>query len=897
MYDLERFRERVKALCSRAYPYDDKRRATQDDLASYLGIGREELNKRLHGRGAKLTDANVQNIVRALAEWQVLRTQAEARELLALMDCPDFSPAEWQAPPLALLDPPGPLPPPAAASTPRHNLPAPLTSFIEREHDMRDLVQKLTRAKAHERLLTLIGAGGCGKTRLAQEVARRLVPNFPAGVWLVELADLRDPSLVPQVVAKVLGVRDQPDEPLPTLLARHIGDKALLLLLDNCEHLAEEVASLTRVLLQRCPRLQILATSQQRLRAAGERLWPVSPLARPARPGPSAIFRPADVETLLGYEAIQLFVARAEASDPTFTLTPGNAAAVATICARLDGIPLAIELAAARLSGLRVAQIAQSLDERFTWLPGGDRPDLPHHQTLKAMVDWSYSLLNPVEQTLFLRLSVFAGGFALEAAEAVCSDAPVPRAQVSDLLAELVNKSLVIKESRDSPNCYRLIETLRQYGATLLAKDEAEAQALQQAHLAWALAFAEQAFTYLSGPEQKEWLDRLEAEHDNLRAALAYSKDYPNEIEAGLRLGVVLWQFWLLRDYLSEGRRQLEDLLALGPDVPAALRASVLFGLANLAYDQDDMEQARELLEECLRLRRGLGDPQRLAYALDSLSRVVISMEEYEQARPLLQESLEWKRQLGLEQETAMPLFYLGRIAHYQGLYDEAKLRLEEVRAHSKAAQNNQWLAATLLELSGVAQDEGHYERAQTLLAESRRLAEELKHRKLKTRILYTQGQLAFYMGDYDRAAAYYQESLDLAQDQQYKDDKALVLRGQGALAQQQGDLDEAIRLHRRSLSLAHALRYRREVATSIEALAALVSRQQPQAAARWLGAAAGIRDGITVPLPSAHRPAYDAVCAAIRDALGPVNYTAEWEAGYTLPLKQVVDEALADLT
>jgi non-specific serine/threonine protein kinase len=384
------------------------------------------------------------------------------------------------------------------------------------------------RPPGTRRLVTLTGAGGCGKTRLALQVARAVLDHYPDGAWLVELAPLSDPGLVPRAVASVLGVSESPDRPLVTALAEFLGTKSLLLILDNCEHLVAACAELAEALLRHCPNLRILATSREVLAAAGEATWRVPSLQAPsvesaAAPGAMAGLRPGPrAPQLLEFEAIRLFVERAAAMGAGFGVTEENALAVAEVCRRLDGIPLAIELAAARVKVFAVEQIAAGLDDCLRLLASGQRTAVPRQQTLRATVDWSYGLLSEPERALLRRLAVFAGGWTFEAAEAVCVGEGIAAHAVLDLLAMLVDKSLVQAEERQGTVRYRLLETIRQYAREKL-EEAGEAERTQDRHLAYFLDLAEEGDPKLRGPEQRVWLDRLDVEHDNLRAALHWS--------------------------------------------------------------------------------------------------------------------------------------------------------------------------------------------------------------------------------------------------------------------------------------------------------------------------------------------------------------------------------------
>ncbi len=456
-------------------------------------------------------------------------------------------------------------------------LPVSVTSFIGRTRELAEVKQRLSAT----RLLTLTGPGGCGKTRLALQAATDLADKFVDGVWFVELSTLSDPRLVPYLVATALGVREEPNRPLAVTLVDALHPRRLLLVLDSCEHLIAACAEFSHTLLHGCPQLRILATRREVLGVAGELAWRVPPLASP---DPQRLL---SIEDLVQYEAVQLFVERARTALLTFTLTNRNASVVAQVCYRLDGIPLAIELAAARVKVLAVEQIAARLDDRFHLLTGGGRMVLPRQQTLQAAMDWSYDLLSEPERRLWHRLSVFAGGWTLEAAEAVCAGVGFDVADVLDRLTSLVDKSLVNVEAPDGEARYRLLETIRQYGLKKLERS-GQAAVVRRQHLQWFVGLAERAEAELTGPDQGIWLERLETEYDNLWAVLEWSQTEAQGAEAGLRLAAALWRFWLVHGHLREGRRWLEAVLAGSRVAWVAARAKALYGAGALAEDQGD---------------------------------------------------------------------------------------------------------------------------------------------------------------------------------------------------------------------------------------------------------------------------------------------------------------------
>lgn len=447
-----------------------------------------------------------------------------------------------------------------------HNLPVQLTSFVGRKRELAEI----TRLLGSTRMLTLTGVGGAGKTRLALQIGADLVESYANGVWFIELATLADPALVPQAVATMLGVREQSGQPLLVSLEAHLRSKTLLLILDNCEHLIDACAHVADFLLRACPKLSILATSREALGIAGETTWMVPSLSLPDERQPRLTFN-----ELSQYEAVQLFVDRAVAAQPSFKLTELNAAAIVQVCRRLDGIPLAIELAAARVKLLNPAEIAARLDDRFALLTGGTRTATPRQQTLRGVIDWSYDLLSEPERILLRRMSVFAGGCTLEALEQVAGEAKAGMTSVLDLLSHLVDKSLISVNTTGTETRYDMLETIRQYAHEKLL-ESGESKQIQDRHLDFFLRLAEDAALYLRDETQALHFERLEREHDNLRAALDWSTRSADRHTAGLRLAAALAFFWEARNYFQEGREYSMAALAQNPEDHTTARANTL---------------------------------------------------------------------------------------------------------------------------------------------------------------------------------------------------------------------------------------------------------------------------------------------------------------------------------
>lgn len=599
-----------------------------------------------------------------------------------------------------------------------HNLPIQLTSFIGRERE----IGEIKRLLGTTRLLTITGAGGSGKTRVGLQVAAEVLETFQDGVWLVELAGLTDPVLVPQMVASALSVPEQPNRPVTETLVGYLRSRSSLLVFDNCEHLLSACASLSNVLLQACPNLRILATSREALGVPGETTWRVPPLSMPD------LQRLPPLTQMMRYEAVRLFVERSASRQPGFSITDNNAPAVVQVCQHLDGIPLAIELAAGRARVLTVKQIAARLGDRFRLLTGGGRTTLPRHQTLRAAMDWSHDLLSEAQRALWRRLSVFIGGCALEAAEAVCSGEHVKETDVLDVLSQLVDKSLVIAETHDGEARYRLLETVREYGRERLV-EAGEDGVVRTRHRDWYLRLAEQGERGLQGPEQSSWLERLETEHDNLRAALEWSNSDPAAAEPGLRLAGALYWFWWMGGYWSEGRRLLEGALAQSSEAPPSTLPKALRGAANLAWHQGDYEQALTICEHGLAVSADVGDREHTAWLLMNLGIVAMRQGKSARALELFQDSLMLGRELGQKVIISQALAQFGHLARRSGDYRKAASFFEDSLAMSREAGNTRLIAYVLRSMGMMALRQEDYAAANAFYSESLRLCQEVRDR------------------------------------------------------------------------------------------------------------------------------------------------------------------------
>jgi non-specific serine/threonine protein kinase len=620
---------------------------------------------------------------------------------------------------------------------PPSNLPVQLTSFVGREPELADLTHALRRA----RLVTIAGASGLGKTRLAIEVARRTVAEHPDGVWFASLAALTDPALVAREVATTLGVRDEAGATPLDAIRDRIGERELLLVLDNCEHLLDASARLVEHLLRDCAGLRVLATGHEPLRVPGERVWRIGPMALPDFDDGLAAF-----ETIAAAEAIQLFRARAGLVQPQFALTPVNVDVVARICERLDGIPLAIELAAARTEMMSVNDILARLEDRFRLLTRGSRTALPRHQTLRAALDWGHHLLNDDERKLFRRLSVFAGGFELAAAEAVGASPDLPAESILGHLSGLVDKSLVVPVAGPSgrSRC-RMLETVRQYAGERLV-EAGEGDDTRRRHADHLLGLAEQASVFERRPGQAAWLERLEADHDDLRAALRWCRAHDHE--RWVRLALALAWFWLVRGHLGEGREWLRGVLAL-PSLEPAARARTLFWLARLAFWQGEYDLAMERGHEGLAAYRALGDPVGTGWMLNMLGTTSLYAGDAPRAMAFLEDVFTTTDDIEVRLDT---LISMGEVRLVSGDVAGARGPLEQALAEATGPESRWMVVNGVLFLAIADYFDREHRRARERLEEALDLFQQMGNRYALSGALYVAGALALAEAAPERA-------------------------------------------------------------------------------------------------------------------------------------------------
>jgi len=622
-----------------------------------------------------------------------------------------------------------------------NNLTQQLNSFIGRERELAEVRQML----ASNRLVTLLGMGGIGKSRLSMQLAADVLDDFPDGVWFVELAALTDPGAVPQAVASVLGVKEEAGRPVIEALTRHVRDLQLLIILDNCEQVVQGCAELAKRLLQAGSRTKVMASSRDYLQVAGEASYQVPTLSVPGRQIP--------LEALARHEAVRLFIDRAVASSRGFGLTEQNAAAVADICYCLDGIPLAIELAAARVRSLSVQSIAARLNDRFKLLITGDQTVLPRQRTLRALIDWSYDLLNDAERSLFQRLSVFAGGWTLEAAEAVCVDEHLRAEDVVDLLTRLVEKSLVIMEL--SGERYRMLDTVRHYAQQKL--DEAgDASAVHGRHLDFYLAFAEKARAEFGGPAHEAALARLDLEKENLLSAHGWIGDARNLGEFGLRLASALKGYWIGRGLMGVGLQVTQEALArVADDRRDYARSRALFDAGQLCCFMGQYSNARGYLERSLAIARELGDTTMIALAFPPLGMAAIGLGDRVAARAYFEQSIELARALGKKRELAVALTSLAQFHRMEQMHAVAEPLYKEALALARELGDQNLVAIALLNLAMVNIERNDAAQVPRMLNEAIDIATRVGLRPVGQSALDVVAGLCAKMGDWSGAARF----------------------------------------------------------------------------------------------------------------------------------------------
>lgn len=736
-------------------------------------------------------------------------------------------------------------PPLKTLDTQNHNLPEQLTSFIGREHELTEAQTLL----ASTRILTFIGPGGTGKTRLSLQIAADQLSEFKDGVWLIELARLANPTYVVSTIASTFHLREGHGMSLMNIITDYLRGKQLLLVLDNCEHLVEACAQISDHLLHNCPNLKIIASSREALGISGESVYRVPSLSLPQAD--------QDLGNLMNYEATRLFTERALRANPQFTLTKDNAHHVTQICSRLDGIPLAIELAAARVKLFTPQQIAERLDDRFKLLTGGSRTALPRQQTLRALIDWSYLTLNETEQRVLCRLAVFSGGWSFEAAEAVLGEL-----EAMDGLSGLVNKSLVNVEEQDGESRYRYLETIRQYAMEKLLKT-GDAVDTRNRHLAYFMEYARNAEEHFVTVQRPLWVNRFEMDHDNFRSALSWALE--SDPQSALQMVSSLSAFWLSRSYMTEGCSwcqaaisHAEALSLTGSNVDTA-RAQAYSALAMLSINRGEHQKGQAAARTAVALERELNDPLQLARALHFLGMASAFSGDVTEAFDSLSESEAICRRFGYKDELASVL---------------------------------QSLAYATMEIHGSQAAE----QLQTYLDESLALSQGSSDPEAAVRTQGILAKLALYRGDLTEARKHADLMLDLHREMEDQLSVTGHQSGMAHVARQLGNFEEALALYRETLPDWQKIGHRGAVAHQLECFAFIAkAKEQGERAVKLMGAAEALREASLSPMTPQERVEYDNEVASMRAGMDEKTFLSFWAEGRAMTMEQAIEFALEE--
>ena len=762
-----------------------------------------------------------------------------------------------------------------------NNLPTQLTTFIGREHEITEIKQALDE----HRLVTLTGSGGTGKTRLSLQVAANLLETFEHGVWFIELAPLTDPELIPQTILSAIGIQEQQGKTPIDILNEYLHEKKTLLLLDNCEHLIEASAKVANALLHASPNLKILASSREALGVKGELSYPVPSLKLPD------IKHLPVIEQLSQYEAVRLFIDRASLVSPHFDVNKENAPAIAQICYRLDGIPLAIELAAARVKMMSAEQISMRLDDRFRLLTGGARTALPRQQTLRALIDWSYDLLSEHERLLLCRLSVFAGGWSLEAAEEIGAGDGIESYDVLDSLSQLVNKSLVvvIEHSQSGETRYRMLETIRQYAREKLL-EAGGGESIRDKHLAYFVKLVEQAEPELYRSNQVFWLNKLDDEIDNFRMAVEWA--LANDVESGLRIAAIPWRFWQGRSYLPEVGDWLKQLLEQYR-IPNALHARALAVHSSCKFRQGDISETITLARQSLEMARTLSDKQTEALSLAFLGTFIAIQGNVGEGAPLMEQALAIYRSLGDKIGQADTTEWLA-------------INNNEIERSIAYTRESLELARELGDLSGIVSHlcwlsrlvfwRGDFASPSVWLEEALSIARQLGDQAGEIYVNSTYGELSYWQGNYPQAIAYFENAIQLSEKigEHYQSIWAQVKRAYTVL--RQGDIQRAHQMFEESIRSMQKADLVIGLVFAIEGLASLhVNQDQPERAARLFAWADAIREKIGDHRPPVEQTLVERDLAIINSKLNDSDFASLSAEGQAMTVEEAVAFALEE--
>jgi predicted ATPase/class 3 adenylate cyclase/DNA-binding CsgD family transcriptional regulator len=861
-----------------------------DDITIYVRMGIHTGEAELDGndyRGYR-TLSFIQRLMSAGHGGQILvsntaenllREQLPEQIKLRDMGMQEFAdvPAPTRVFQVIVTDLPTEFPPLRTINNLPNNLPTQLTSFVGREKELADVKRLLQNTH----LLTLIGPGGTGKTRLSLEAAGEMLHLYPDGVWFVELARILDSQLVPRTTAIAIGLRDEPQRPVIDMLCDYLREKKILIVLDNCEHLVDACARMADPILRAAPDTRILASSREALGIGGEVTYRVPSLELPD------ISHLPPIESLSQYEAVKLFIDRAASAVPTFTVTNDNAPALAQVCHRLDGIPLAIELAAAKIRVLSVEQIAKRLNDRFRLLTGGSRTAMEHHQTLRAAIDWSYNLLSPSEQVLFQRLSVFVGGWTLEAAESVCEGGAVQSEDVLNLMEQLVNKSWVLTEEVRHEAHYHMLETIRQYAHEKLLETE-DNEAFRAKHLAYFVKLVEHAEPELYRSNQVFWFEKLDDELDNFRTALAWAS--ARDVESGLRIACIPWRFWDTRGYLQELGDWLRQLLQ-HYNIADALHAKALVIYSYYCYRQANFPEALKFAEHAFQLSRTLSDRQLQAFSLSLLGLITFLQGNMEGGVPLLEQSLAIYRALGNKLGQAETLeglsFGIDSSEHKMAIAKESLDLYRELG-------NLTGIAGCLNSLSQKAIASGDFSSPILWLEEALSISRQLENQTKEASVLCTYGVLKYWQGNYHQANSYYRETIVLTEK---TDDRYLELWAHTHMAYavlRQGDIKQARELFEKCIRGTQKAEMLMALIYAIEGVASLyINQNKLGRAIRLFTWAEAMREKLGDHRPPVEQKSVDKDLVIIHSKLGDAEFAKFAARGRELTTEEATALAL----
>ncbi|HAY33228.1 MAG TPA: tetratricopeptide repeat protein [Ignavibacteria bacterium] len=767
-----------------------------------------------------------------------------------------------------------------------NNIPVQLTSFIGREKEMKEIKDLL----AGTRLLTLVGPGGTGKTRLSLQTGADLIDNFENGVWFVEIASLQDPQLLPQTIAQTLGLKEQSGKKTEDAIADFLKDKKILIIIDNCEHLIDASANIALMMLRKSPGLKIIATSREALHCEGEQTYKVQSLSH-HKPGGSIT-----PEILSQYEAVRLFIERATAVNPSFRVNNENAPALAQICFQLDGIPLAIELAAVRIKVLSLNSICERLDDRFKLLTGGNRTSLPRQQTLKALIDWSYDLLSEKEKLLLQRLSVFNGGWTMDASEKICSDEIIDEYEILDLLSNLADKSLIkIIESENNIR-YTMLETIKKYSIDKLSESDSINE-IHKKYFDYFCGIAEESETKLTGAAQREWISLMADDIENFRACLRWSfENYP---VGSLKLTVHLGKFWELRSHFTEALEFLRKSLEHSGSADVLWKAKAVYWTGFFLIHQGKYEESKKNLNRSLEMFREINYKDGEAVSLISLGTIGVFQGDYENLFTFSGESLSISREINNRSYIARNLQNIGLGLMQQGDHDAARKKLEEgIKLYRELGDPIQ-LAKIIGNIGALEYLQTNYDKAREALNESLQLRYELGDRQGISIALNNLGSIAYMLKEFDEAERLLEESLVIIRDLGDKRVYVTAVSTLGSIANDKGDLDKAKKMFVESITVSNEIGDKYSLSKGFEGFADIYLTQNNYKASCILAAKyISLLESSKKNIIEGEIVRIENIKSALRSNLSDTDYETYWKKGESMTAEEVmkfIDEVELD--